>query len=117
MPLFKMPPFYRDKTELGEHYRDGWRLAAGAFMPYAERAQRQRDTWRTALSNARQALVWAMNMEPSPCRCLDFSTPPHVCIGHKAIRELEQCEQALAAFTSAQAGDGAGEQNAEVSQP
>lgn len=31
------------------------------------------------------ALEWAMGMEPSPCRCLDVATPPHVCRGHRAL--------------------------------
>jgi hypothetical protein len=31
------------------------------------------------------ALKWAMAMEPSPCRCMDFATPPHVCRGHEAL--------------------------------
>lgn len=31
------------------------------------------------------ALEWALAMEPSPCRCMGFATPPHVCRGHKAI--------------------------------
>ncbi len=36
-----------------------------------------------------EALQWAMGMQPSPCRCLDFSSPPHVCIGHKALSPQE----------------------------
>ena len=31
------------------------------------------------------ALQWAMAKEPSPCRCMDFTTPPHVCVAHKAL--------------------------------
>jgi hypothetical protein len=31
------------------------------------------------------ALNWAMEMRPSPCRCVEFATPPHVCLGHAAL--------------------------------
>lgn len=31
------------------------------------------------------ALEWALDKEPSPCRCISFATPPHVCAAHRAI--------------------------------
>lgn len=34
------------------------------------------------------ALEWALAMVPSPCRCVSFSTPPHVCTGHRALARL-----------------------------
>ncbi len=36
-----------------------------------------------------EALKWAMDKEPSPCRCIPFATPPHVCVGHRAILDSE----------------------------
>lgn len=32
-----------------------------------------------------EALKWALGKEPSPCRCMDFAAPPHVCTAHRAI--------------------------------
>lgn len=32
-----------------------------------------------------RALEWALAKEPSPCRCFDFATPPHVCVAHMAL--------------------------------
>ena len=36
------------------------------------------------------ALIWAMDKEPSPCRCIDSATPPHVCVGHRALNRSEE---------------------------
>jgi hypothetical protein len=43
------------------------------------------DTFRERCARLEEALQWAMQMEPSPCRCMDFATPPHVCKGHEAL--------------------------------
>jgi len=32
-----------------------------------------------------EALNWCLGMDPSPCRCMDFATPPHVCFAHRAL--------------------------------
>ena len=31
------------------------------------------------------ALEWTLAKEPSPCRCMEFATPLHVCVAHKAL--------------------------------
>ncbi len=36
-----------------------------------------------------EALTWCLEKEPSPCRCMDFSTPPHVCTAHLALASLQ----------------------------
>ena len=41
-----------------------------------------------AIEELAVALKWAMEKEPSPCRCLDFATPPHVCVAHKALSKV-----------------------------
>ena len=41
----------------------------------------QQEVWRL-----RDALEWAMSaVNPSPCRCVSFVEPPHICIGHTAL--------------------------------
>ncbi len=40
------------------------------------------------------ALKWALEKEPSPCRCLPLATPPHVCVAHKALLSAEKLLQA-----------------------
>jgi hypothetical protein len=47
------------------------------------------DASRADLVNA---LKWAMEKEPSPCRCLPFATPPHICVGHRAILDSENAD-------------------------
>ncbi len=31
------------------------------------------------------ALQWCLECSPSPCRCIPFSTPPHVCVRHRIL--------------------------------
>lgn len=40
---------------------------------------------KAEIERLRGALQWAMDKDPSPCRCIDFATPPHVCPAHKAL--------------------------------
>lgn len=42
-----------------------------------------------ALVAAKEAVEWCLGMSPLPCRCLDFATPPHVCVAHKSIAQIE----------------------------
>ncbi len=53
-----------------------------------EHATRINDSLQIELDEAREALKWALDMTPSPCRCMTFSTPPHVCKGHRALAGL-----------------------------
>ncbi len=43
---------------------------------------------KAACAEKDDALAWALSMDPSPCRCMTFSTPPHVCKGHRALAGL-----------------------------
>lgn len=45
---------------------------------------------RESVQGLVDALEWAMEKEPSPCRCLDFADPPHVCMAHKAIAKWKE---------------------------
>jgi hypothetical protein len=39
------------------------------------------------------ALEWAMEKtSPSPCRCLPFAKPPHVCVAHRVLAEANNPE-------------------------
>ena len=40
-----------------------------------------------------EALEWAMEKtNPSPCRCMPFARPPHVCLAHRALAEANNPE-------------------------
>lgn len=45
------------------------------------------------------ALMWSLDKDPSPCRCIDDSTPPHICKGCKAIAAgLQYLEESVEKF-------------------
>ena len=48
----------------------------------------------SGLREMAEALEWAMGKtNPSPCRCMPFATPPHVCKGHIALARHHGKEQ------------------------
>lgn len=51
------------------------------------KATKERDEIREVGGELANALEWAMEMDPSPCRCMTFATPPHVCLGHRALAQ------------------------------
>ncbi len=65
--------------------RAGFNLSDVSLANLAEIIDRE-----TGVRKLVQALEWAMDKEPSPCRCMDFATPPHVCRAHKALAEWRE---------------------------
>lgn len=55
---------------------------------FAEMLEKEGVAKDALIAELREALKWTLSKEPSPCRCLDFATPPHVCIAHKALAKL-----------------------------
>lgn len=47
--------------------------------------ERELATSHAVAEQLAEALEWALDKEPSPCRCVSFSIPPHVCTGHRAL--------------------------------
>lgn len=47
------------------------------------------------LTELATALKWCLHKEPSPCRCVDFATPPHICTAHRAIKKIEALLQGV----------------------
>ena len=64
-----------------------------------DKVKERRATMREVAANAAlfaaapdllEALKWALSKtNPSPCRCLKFANPPHICVAHKAIAKAE----------------------------
>lgn len=74
-----------DKLGIKEGDVPGGEKVSVTVLRHVTAALAQRDEANRLLGEATEALIWAMGMEPSPCRCLDCATPPHVCKGHKTL--------------------------------
>lgn len=64
---------------------DGKELVSDTILKHVEQLCTERDDLRNYADSLFIALQWAMDKEPSPCRCMDFATPPHMCRGHKML--------------------------------
>ena len=52
---------------------------------FARTLERELNAANERIKRLEWALEWTLGMKPSPCRCMSFATPPHVCIAHKAL--------------------------------
>ncbi len=93
MPIFRMPLGYRGNKD-GEHYRDGWRQAAGAFMPYVEQAQRQRDEAIRKLEEA-NPLETCQSCKVPMCPSQIEAGTCFKCIADRFAIERDEARQAL----------------------
>jgi hypothetical protein len=59
------------------------KLSDTAFQ--AGQAEGQLVGANTRIKRLEEAVEWTLGMNPSPCRCISFATPPHVCIAHRAL--------------------------------
>ena len=64
----------------------------GFYVPagHARKLERERDQLRAEVAALRDALQWCLEKEPSPCRCVGFASPPHVCVAHRALNARKE---------------------------
>jgi len=81
--VFVAEPYLRSSTILATLRSAQSRAeTAEAKLAASEKALRESENTNAQMI---EALTWALAKEPSPCRCIRFSTPTHVCVAHKAL--------------------------------
>lgn len=74
-------------------YSDEWNAAkAEKWMPLIVSAVNSHAALERRNAELAEALDWCLAKEPSPCRCVSFATPPHVCIAHAALAGAKEAK-------------------------